>query len=226
MNTEPDWKLTAAAIPVQLDHDLHLADSSLARAGGPDATLACAECGRAKWMHGTRHDTCGQFCWVTADGLIVQQLKLLEIAPALPKTLRQQCSHTLNNQGLAPYHVRAARQSCAVAINLAKQRDSPQTARCSDPHTRQFKEAMTLTDTQLLDIINELLDKEGIPPIERPQRLRLGRGGAASLPALAPLVERYLTITSGSRTCMVEHDHWEGKMICGNALPCPRHGGG
>lgn len=63
MNSEPDWKLTAATIPVQLDHDTHLADSSLARAGSPDATYACAECGRAKWMHGTRHDTCTQFCW-------------------------------------------------------------------------------------------------------------------------------------------------------------------
>jgi hypothetical protein len=85
---------------------------------------------------------------------------------------------------------------------------------------------MTLTDTQVLDIINGLLDKEGIRPDERHQRLRVGRGGPASLPALAPLVARYLTITSGPRTCMVEHDHWEGKMICGNALPCPRHGGG
>jgi hypothetical protein len=47
MNPESvDWKLTAATIHVNLDHDPHLADSSLARAGGPDATLACAECGR------------------------------------------------------------------------------------------------------------------------------------------------------------------------------------
>jgi hypothetical protein len=85
---------------------------------------------------------------------------------------------------------------------------------------------MTLTDTQVLDIINGLLDKEGIRPIERHQRLRVSRGGAASLPALAPIVERYLTITSGPRMCMVEHEHWEGKRICGNTLPCPRHGGG
>jgi len=27
------------------------------------------------------------------------------------------------------------------------------------------------------------------------------------------------------RTCQVEHDHWEGPMICGNELPCARHGG-
>lgn len=25
--------------------------------------------------------------------------------------------------------------------------------------------------------------------------------------------------------CQVEHSHWEGPMICGNPLPCPRHGG-
>ena len=23
----------------------------------------------------------------------------------------------------------------------------------------------------------------------------------------------------------VEHDHWEGKLICGNTLPCVHHGG-
>lgn len=28
-----------------------------------------------------------------------------------------------------------------------------------------------------------------------------------------------------ARTCQVEHSHWEGPMICGNSLPCPRHGG-
>jgi hypothetical protein len=28
------------------------------------------------------------------------------------------------------------------------------------------------------------------------------------------------------RKCQVEHDHWEGKMICGNPLPCRTHGGG
>ena len=27
-------------------------------------------------------------------------------------------------------------------------------------------------------------------------------------------------------TCQVEHDHWEGKMVCGNPLPCRTHGGG
>jgi hypothetical protein len=126
MNSEPDWKPTAASIPVQLDHDPHLADSSLARAGGPDATLACAECGRAKWMHDTRHDTCGQFCWITAGELTVQQIEMLETAPGLPEALRQQCSRALNDQGLvAPYYVREARQACAAAINLAKRVPSP-----------------------------------------------------------------------------------------------------
>ena len=58
---------------------------------------------------------------------------------------------------------------------------------------------MNLTDTQVLEIINELLDKEGICDVERCQRLRDGRGGAASLPALLPLVDRYLTITHCQR---------------------------
>lgn len=26
-------------------------------------------------------------------------------------------------------------------------------------------------------------------------------------------------------TCQVEHSHWEGPMICGNRLPCAKHGG-
>lgn len=83
---------------------------------------------------------------------------------------------------------------------------------------------MTLTDAQVLDIIDGLLDKENIHAVERYQYLRTGRGGAASLPALAPVVKHYLTIRSTQGSCQVEHAHWEGPMICGNALPCPRHG--
>lgn len=95
---------------------------------------------------------------------------------------------------------------------------------------------MTLTDQQVLDIVNALLDREGIHPVNRAGRLHTGHGGAASLTALRPLVDRYLAITGSPdrhltnmgppRTCQVEHDHWEGRMICGNPMPCPRHGGG
>jgi hypothetical protein len=83
---------------------------------------------------------------------------------------------------------------------------------------------MTLTDQQVLDIVNGLLDQGGVLPEDRDQCLRALRGGAASLPALRPIVARYLAINP-PRTCQVEHAHWEGPMICGNPLPCPRHGG-
>lgn len=120
MTTEVDWKLTAATIRVQLDQDHHLADCDLARAGGPDATLACAECERALWMHATRHETCGQFCWVTESSLTAQQIGLLGTAPGLPETIRQACARALNDYCLAPFYVHEARQACAVAINSAK----------------------------------------------------------------------------------------------------------
>jgi len=35
----------------------------------------------------------------------------------------------------------------------------------------------------------------------------------------------HLAIIDPPGTCQVEHDHWEGKMICGNPLPCRTHGG-
>lgn len=122
MNTEPiDWKAAvAAAIHVQLGHDPHLADCDLARAGGPDATLACDECGRALWMHATRHDTCGQFCWVTERSLTAQQIGLLGTTPHLPETIRRACARALNDYALAPSYLRKARQICAAAINSAK----------------------------------------------------------------------------------------------------------
>jgi hypothetical protein len=114
------WKLTAASIHVRLDRDLHLASCDLARAGGPDATLACAECGRALWMHATRHDTCGQFCWVTERSLTTQQLESLAAAPDLPEALRLACSRALNTFALAPYYIREARRTVVAAINNAK----------------------------------------------------------------------------------------------------------
>jgi hypothetical protein len=114
------WKAAAAAIYVPIGRDRHLAECDLARAGGPDATLACAECGRALWMHATRHDTCGQFCWVTERSITEQQIGLLGTAPGLPETLRLACSRALNNYALGPPYVREARRTCAAAINDAK----------------------------------------------------------------------------------------------------------
>ena len=83
---------------------------------------------------------------------------------------------------------------------------------------------MTLSDQQVLDIVNALLAHEGIRE-DRGRRLREGRAGAASLSAFRPVVDRYLAMIDPPRTCQVEHDHWEGPMICGNPLPCARHGG-
>lgn len=114
------WQPSAAAIRTELARDPHLATCDLATAGGPDATLACANCGRALWMHSTRHDTCGQFCWVTEQTLTEQQIGLLGTIPELPAEIRQACSRALNDYGLAPYYVRQARQTCAAAINNAK----------------------------------------------------------------------------------------------------------
>jgi hypothetical protein len=49
MNPEADWKLTAAALHVHLDRD-------------PRPRLRAPNAG----VPTTRHDTCAQFCWVTA----------------------------------------------------------------------------------------------------------------------------------------------------------------
>jgi hypothetical protein len=111
------WQTVAAEIFVQLGRDKHLAGCELAKAGGPDATLACAECGRALWMHSTRHDTCGQFCWVTERTLTDRQIGLLGTSLGLPDKLRAAC-HTAFQAYLA--NSREAKQTCAAAINQAK----------------------------------------------------------------------------------------------------------
>ncbi len=116
----PAWQTAAAAIRVVIGHDKHLADCGLAQESGPDATLACAACGCALWKHGTRHDTCGQFCWVTDRSLTEQQIGLLGTAPGLPEMIRLACSRALNDYGLAPGYVQEAKRTCAVAINSAK----------------------------------------------------------------------------------------------------------
>jgi hypothetical protein len=118
--SETAWKFAAAEIRVRLGRDPQHADCDLAKDGGPDATLACAECGRALWMHATRHDTCGQFCWVTERSLTDRQVGILGTTEGLPDVIRRACSRALNDYGLAQGYVREARQACAVAINSAK----------------------------------------------------------------------------------------------------------
>ncbi|HSX22372.1 MAG TPA: hypothetical protein VLE97_06305 [Gaiellaceae bacterium] len=112
----------AAAIWVDLGRDLHLASCGLAQEGGPDATIACAECDRAYWMHATRHETCPQFSWVTPRELTDRQIGQLASTVGLPDDVRQACSRALNTYALAPYYVDQARQTCANAINAAKRR--------------------------------------------------------------------------------------------------------
>lgn len=115
-----DWQIAAAAINVKLGRDQHLADCELAKEGGPDATLACDECGRALWMHATRHHTCGYFCWVTERSLTDKQIGQLGTITAVPDDIRQACARALNSYALAQGYVREARQRCAAAINRAK----------------------------------------------------------------------------------------------------------
>ena len=115
-----NWQPAAAAIVAKLGHDRHLADCGLARQAGPDATLACAYCGRALWMHATRHDTCGSFCWVTERSLTDRQIGQLAAIADLPEMIRVACARALNDYALASYYVREARQACATAINNAK----------------------------------------------------------------------------------------------------------
>ena len=84
---------------------------------------------------------------------------------------------------------------------------------------------MTLTDQEVLGMINELLDSKGVPTHNRGRYVREHRDSITFLRVLTPLIDRYLVIVDPPRACQVEHDHWEGKMICGNTLPCSRHGG-
>lgn len=111
-----------AATPSKLGLDLHLADCETAR--GYRATLACAECGRARWMHGTRHDTCAAFAWVTKHTVTKAQIrKLMEIDASCVDMSRQElrglCERALGG-GDGPAWV-AKGMICGI-INTAKNR--------------------------------------------------------------------------------------------------------
>ena len=101
--------------------DLHLAECDLARAGGPTATLACAECGRAKWMHETRHDTCPQFKWVTGNRITDEQIMQLRHIRGINHDIQVACGRALNDFGVFPaFDVRVARNQCAEVINATR----------------------------------------------------------------------------------------------------------
>ena len=101
--------------------DPHLARCDLAKRSGPHATLACAECGRARWMHATRHDTCGQFRWVITsvpDALI----EIFQRVPSIDQDVAVACSRALHGFGLSPALVRHHRRTVVAAINAALNR--------------------------------------------------------------------------------------------------------
>ena len=63
---------------------------------------------------------------------------------------------------------------------------------------------MRLTDQEVIDTLNAVLARRNVHPSDR---------------------LRYLRIVDPPQFCQVEHDHWEGKMSCGNPMPCSKHGG-
>jgi hypothetical protein len=110
-----------AAIQIELPGDHHLAKCGLAKAAGPDGTLACAECCRAMWMHSTRHDTCARFCWVTIHTITTDHLIALRMVRGLSHDIAVACSRALNEfGGLGPRgRRRDAKLLCVNAINEA-----------------------------------------------------------------------------------------------------------
>jgi hypothetical protein len=84
---------------------------------------------------------------------------------------------------------------------------------------------VTLADQEILKMVDAVLDAQGVPANDRARYLRDHGHSSATLRAIAPLTNRYLAIVDPPRMCQIEHDHWEGKMICDNPLPCRTHGG-
>lgn len=113
-----------AAFPIRLGLDMHLASKERTDSG---ETAACAECGRAMWMHGTRHDTCEHFAWITKRGITNSDIETLkEIlgrsdrpATTLGETWQTTCATALGTE-VGPAWV--ARGQCAALINTAKKR--------------------------------------------------------------------------------------------------------
>ena len=53
---------------------------------------------------------------------------------------------------------------------------------------------MTLTDQQVIDAVNVLLDREHVSPGDRIRWLHAHRHGTSSLQGMLPLIDRYLKI--------------------------------
>jgi len=107
---------------IVLGTDAHLARCDLAKRSGPHATLACVECGRARWMHATRHDTCGQFGWVAAATIPDALIEIARLVPGIDHDIAVACSRALNDFGLAPGPMRDSKRAVAAAINAALNR--------------------------------------------------------------------------------------------------------
>jgi hypothetical protein len=107
---------------IALDTDSHLACCDLAKRSGPHATLGCVECGRARWMHSTRHDTCGQFSWVSAATIPDELIEAFRFVPGVDLATLVACSRALNDFGLAPGPRRDSKRTVAAAINAALNR--------------------------------------------------------------------------------------------------------
>jgi hypothetical protein len=107
---------------IVLGTDAHLSRYDLAKRSGPHATLACVECGRARWMHATRHDTCGQFSWVAAATISDELITIFRLVAGLDHDIAVECSRALNDFGLAPGPQRDSKRTVAAAINAALHR--------------------------------------------------------------------------------------------------------
>jgi hypothetical protein len=103
--------------------DAHHERCQLAKASGPHGTLACKECGRARWMHATRHDTCGQFRWVEfADGSINNdKMKTIRSIPGVDLSIAVSAS-TLLNGNLSPGDIGEHRARFSALVNAAMNR--------------------------------------------------------------------------------------------------------
>lgn len=112
-----------AGIPVTLGRDMHLATCDRSVDAGPTGTLACAHCGRARWMHGTRYDTCASFDWVTEDTLTNAQIEAVLSFPGISSGLAEACKIAmLTADVVGAGRLREARQMIAGTIGQAKNR--------------------------------------------------------------------------------------------------------
>lgn len=129
LDQELDERVFRAVVPYEpgLPRDPHLADCELARAGGPYATVACASCGRARWMHATRHDTCPQHCWVEVATLRDDQIAVVRFVQGISRELAVACSRALNDFGLAPGPRRDARRAVCAMVNAMMNRHAERT---------------------------------------------------------------------------------------------------